>query len=138
MRDLEAPEVPPFVIKRLPFDAMSEKERQSAMREVALLSSLRHPSIVEYYGSFIQDDALHIMMEYCDGGDLGSRIKSARTAGEGGSPKYFDEAQVMSWFAQLVRNCIFLVSGFGICMLLLVSMCLEGRRSGQQKFDQRG
>jgi serine/threonine protein kinase len=95
---------PYLVVKKLPMADATDKERDAAMLEVALLSSLRHPCIVEYRGSFIQDGSLHILMEYCDGGDLGTRIRTAKTGGIDEGPAYFTEEQVMDWFVQLVRR----------------------------------
>ncbi|RYY33421.1 hypothetical protein EON62_04245 [archaeon] len=77
---------------------MSDDEKRQAKQEVALLSALKHPCIVAYHGSFIQDKCLHIVMQYCENGDLATRIKAARHA-----KKYFDEEQVLDWFTQLVR-----------------------------------
>jgi serine/threonine protein kinase len=75
---------------------MSDAEREQAKQEVVLLSSLRHPCIVSYKGSFIQDGQLHILMQYCENGDLASKIKQARRA-----HVYFEEGQILDWFAQL-------------------------------------
>lgn len=88
-----------LVIKKIAIYDMSDTERDQAKQEVVLLSSLtaeRHPCIVQYKGSFIQDGNLHILMEYCDSGDLASKIKAARKA-----KRYFAEEQVLDWFAQL-------------------------------------
>lgn len=40
--------------------------------EARLLGKLAHPNVVSCYGSFWDDDlkALHIVLEYCEGGDL--------------------------------------------------------------------
>jgi NIMA (never in mitosis gene a)-related kinase len=43
--------------------------------QVKLLSQLRHPFIVAYHESFLEKDALFIIMHYCEGGDLASRIR---------------------------------------------------------------
>lgn len=47
-------------------------------------------------------DKICIVMEYCDGGDLESRIKkqaSIELTAEG-KPEYFSEDQVLDWFTQ--------------------------------------
>lgn len=75
---------------------MSTTERDQAKQEVVLLANLRHPCIVRYEGSFIQDGHLHIVMQYCENGDLGAKIRDARKA-----KTYFDEGQILSWFTQL-------------------------------------
>lgn len=43
-----------------------------------MLQSLSHPNIVTYVESFNHAGSLHIVMEYCDGGDLFQRIQSKR------------------------------------------------------------
>lgn len=61
-----------------------------------LLKRLRHDNIIGYFASFIEDDALHIVLEYADGGDLSQLIKAKRESGE-----YFSEKQIMWWFVQM-------------------------------------
>jgi len=46
---------------------LQEKERKSAFREAELLKSLDHPNIVAYENTFIEDNQLIIVMEYCEG-----------------------------------------------------------------------
>ena len=63
--------------------------------QASLLSSLHHPNIVSYKESF-QDShgVLHIVMGYCEGGDLCTRLK-----GCGG--QLLPETQVVEWFVQI-------------------------------------
>ena len=63
--------------------------------QASLLSQLHHPNIVSYKESF-QDShgILHIVMGYCEGGDLCTRLKSY-----GG--KLLPETQVVEWFVQI-------------------------------------
>lgn len=75
---------------------MPPAEREHAKQEVVILANMRHPCIVRYEGSFIQDGSLHIVMQYCDGGDLGARVRAARKTKE-----YLPEVQILDWFAQL-------------------------------------
>ncbi|PAA64197.1 hypothetical protein BOX15_Mlig019498g2, partial [Macrostomum lignano] len=82
------------VIKEVMLSRMrSQRERESAKQEVELLKQFDHPSIVRYLDSFIEAGSLHIVMEFCDGGDLSSKISAQR------SP--FPEEQVVEWFAQM-------------------------------------
>ena len=99
-------------MKNIPLSSLSdEKERASALREAQLLSSMAHPNIVAYKESF-QDSSgnygdvyyyiiimwllgiLHIVMTYCEGGDLSSRLKACK-----GVP--LAEDQVIEWFVQI-------------------------------------
>ena len=56
------------VIKEINMLELSTTERQLALNEVALLSSMDHPHIISYYDSFEEDGILMIEMEYADGG----------------------------------------------------------------------
>lgn len=72
---------------------------------------MKHPYIVSYTESFegsksmivfsnktnfecIDSTSLYIIMDYCDGGDLHSRIKSQRGI-------LFSEDQILDWFVQI-------------------------------------
>lgn len=63
--------------------------------QASLLSRLKHPNIVSYRESF-QDAhcTLHIIMGYCEGGDLSSRLQSYHG-------NLLPEAQVVEWFVQI-------------------------------------
>merc|ERR1719181_2156922 len=74
---------------------MGAKERKDAANEVKVLSSLKHPYIVAYKDSFIEDGFLNIVMEYADGGDLFTRIQKAKK-----SMSKFPEQQILRWFTQ--------------------------------------
>jgi len=88
-----------LVAKTISIAALNEKEHENAHREVLLLQSLRHPLIVEYANSFLIDGmkTLVILMEHCCGGDLRDRIL-AKSREE----QRFDEARIMTWFAQIL------------------------------------
>ena len=111
-------------MKNISLDSLSDgKERAAALLEAQLLSSMAHPNIVAYKESF-QDSSgnygndihvtdtlvgtLHIVMAYCEGGDLSSRLKAQK-----GIP--LPEDQVIEWFVQttlalqvcsVVSNCV--------------------------------
>jgi beta-phosphoglucomutase-like phosphatase (HAD superfamily) len=55
---------------------------------VNILRELRHPHIVRYYDRIIDKAAtkLYIVMESCEGGDLGAIIKRAKRDGIGSQP----------------------------------------------------
>ena len=44
--------------------------------EAALLRALDHPNIVRYYDSFVSENCVNIVMQYCNGGNLNLRIGS--------------------------------------------------------------
>lgn len=69
-----------FVWKELNYGQMREKEKQLVVSEVNILRELRHPFIVRYYDRIIDKAAtkIYIVMEYCEGGDLGSTVKRCK------------------------------------------------------------
>jgi NIMA (never in mitosis gene a)-related kinase len=56
--------------------SLSEREKQNALNEIRLLASIKHPNIVQYKESFIdeQSSCLYMVMEYADDGDLTQKI----------------------------------------------------------------
>merc|ERR1740138_151745 len=75
----------------------SKQEKDDALKEAGVLSSLKHPYIVRYRESFNEDGWLCIVMDYCEGGDLSDRIKKMRQSG-----KAFSQEQVVRWFTQAI------------------------------------
>ncbi|XP_023219561.1 serine/threonine-protein kinase Nek1-like [Centruroides sculpturatus] len=82
------------VIKEIGISRMSCKEFDEAKKEVEVLSQMQHPNIVTYRDSFEEDGTLYIIMDYCDGGDLYTRINNQK-----GIP--FPEDVILDWFVQI-------------------------------------
>lgn len=55
---------------------MNTKHKKEAIREVKIMSKLNNPYIVKYHDSFIDQNNLNIVMEYCEGGDLANYFRS--------------------------------------------------------------
>lgn len=91
-----------LVVKKIFLNA--EEDRRAARTEAVLLQSLRHPHIVLYHGSFIQDNSLHIVMEYCERRDLAAML-TRQLRGEEGA---FTEDQVLDIFSQVVQAVAFI------------------------------
>ena len=82
--------------------ALNQHQADEARREALILRRLDHPNVVAFFESFVctsleDGAALHIVMEFCDGGDLDQVIKRQRSTG-----KVFEEAYVMRIFVQLL------------------------------------
>jgi NIMA (never in mitosis gene a)-related kinase 1/4/5 len=56
--------------------SLSEHEKKNALNEIRLIASVKHPNIIQYKESFIDEGSqcLCLVMEYADGGDLSQRI----------------------------------------------------------------
>ncbi|KAK9076675.1 hypothetical protein SSX86_005009 [Deinandra increscens subsp. villosa] len=63
-------------------DAKSKESAQQLGQEIALLSRLRHPNIVQYYGSETVDDKLYIYLEYVAGGSIHKVLQEYGQLGE--------------------------------------------------------
>ncbi len=60
------------------------------------MASLDVPYLVKYLESFIENNSLNIVMEYCDGGDLATYLKTQKTTG-----KLLKEDKVWMFFIQI-------------------------------------
>lgn len=87
-----------LVVKRFhaPLLELPKRERQEAAQEVRLLAHLRHPNIIAFENSFIEDGVMHIIMEYAPGGTLHSLIE--RRQGE-----LFHEDDIWEKFVQILQ-----------------------------------
>jgi serine/threonine protein kinase len=78
---------------------MSEKEKQHIVSEVNILRELKHPNIVRYYDRIIdkKNTKIYIIMEYCEGGDIGALIKRCKK-----NKEFIAEDVIWKIFTQLV------------------------------------
>ena len=84
-----------YVLKRINLQRASKRERSSAEQEAKLLQKLKHPNIVSYKQSFeTPDGMLYIAMQYCEGGDLYTKLKEQKGV-------LLEERQVVEWFVQI-------------------------------------
>ena len=81
------------VVKAIAVVGVSRKEQELALNEVRLLSRVAHPRICRYYSSFVEDDKLRIVMDYCEGGDLRKLIV-------GRNEKAFPESEIWKYISQ--------------------------------------
>ncbi|KAJ3001873.1 hypothetical protein NUW54_g6163 [Trametes sanguinea] len=63
-------------VKRIRLEGLKEDEISQLMKEVDLVKSLSHPSIVKYEGMARDDDTLSIVLEYAENGSLGQTLKA--------------------------------------------------------------
>lgn len=65
-------------------------------------TSLASTSLVSHTASFIEDNHLHIVLEYCENGDLAGVVKRLKASGQ-----YLSETTIMRWFVQLCSALYF-------------------------------
>ncbi|MCD9639467.1 hypothetical protein HAX54_024037 [Datura stramonium] len=80
-------------------DAKSRESAQQLGQEISLLSWLRHPNIVQYYGSETVDDKLYIYLEYVSGGSIYKILQEYGQLGELAIQSYTQ--QILSGLAYL-------------------------------------
>ena len=65
-----------FAYKIIKLAGFSTSQRGEILNEVDVMTQVRHPNVVAYEESFVEDDTLHIVMECCSGGDLAREIEA--------------------------------------------------------------
>ena len=59
-----------YVIKQISLSGLTDYQINQVYAEAKILSLIKSKYVVRYYESFLEDDNLNIVMEYCDNGDL--------------------------------------------------------------------
>nr|GMD02261.1 mitogen-activated protein kinase kinase kinase YODA-like [Ipomoea batatas] len=80
-------------------DAKSKESAKQLAQEIAFLSRLRHPNIVQYYGSEMVGDKLYIYLEYVSGGSIYKLLQDYGAFGETAIRSYTQ--QILSGLAYL-------------------------------------
>ncbi|KAG1361331.1 Mitogen-activated protein kinase kinase kinase YODA [Cocos nucifera] len=80
-------------------DAKSKESAKQLGQEIALLSRLRHPNVVQYYGSKMIDDKFYIYLEYVSGGSIHKLLQEYGQFGEVAICSYTQ--QILSGLAYL-------------------------------------
>ncbi|KAL3653538.1 hypothetical protein CASFOL_003219 [Castilleja foliolosa] len=80
-------------------DAKSKESQKQLGQEIALLSRLKHPNIVQYYGSETVADKLYIYLEYVSGGSIHKILQDYGKLGESAIRSYTQ--QILSGLAYL-------------------------------------
>lgn len=66
-----------IVVKRINIEINADSA-DAAKNEVAILKSLNHPNIIQYFDSFSKNGTLYIVMEYASKGTLFELIQATR------------------------------------------------------------
>lgn len=90
-----------LVWKKVKYGTMNSQQKQQVISEVNILKDMNHPNIVRYYDRIVdkQNTTVHIVMEYCPGGDLNHRLQEIKEKKE-----YLDESVIWKIFYQLVSS----------------------------------
>ena len=82
------------VCKVVHLTSLNARERKEAENEAEVLKQLKHPNIVGFFGSFEDNSTLHILMEFCNSGDLEQLIQKQKGV-------YFSEDVIATIFIQM-------------------------------------
>ena len=65
-----------FAQKEIHYGQMTQVEKHQLVTEVNILQTLKHPNIVAFHDRIVdtQSSKIHILTEYCNGGDLAKLI----------------------------------------------------------------
>lgn len=80
----------------------SESEKALLLREISILKSLDHPSIIRTFEFFEDTTRFYLVMEYCSGGDLFTEILKRQSFSEADAAKIF--YQILSAVSYLHSN----------------------------------
>ena len=92
-----------YVMKIINISQMDRRGQHESINEVKILASLDSPYIVKYYDSFVEDKKLHIVMEYCDKGDLSQAIRNQMG-------RFLPENKIWKFFIQMCLGLEFIHS----------------------------
>jgi NIMA (never in mitosis gene a)-related kinase 1/4/5 len=86
-----------IALKKIHIDVMSQEDLDACLREVNMLKDVcDHPNIISYLDSFLEDDALYIVLEWAHAGDLKRQIRKAKE-----KRARFDEVLIWKIFSQV-------------------------------------
>ncbi|XP_023514936.1 serine/threonine-protein kinase ATG1a isoform X1 [Cucurbita pepo subsp. pepo] len=61
-------------VKEIDKTHLNPKVSDSLLKEISILSTINHPNITRLFEAIQTDDRIFLVLEYCDGGDLGGYI----------------------------------------------------------------
>ena len=67
-----------YVLKTISAVKLTQSDKSRGQKEIDALKKLSHNNVVQYISDFYEDKQIHIIMEYCENGDLATIIENQR------------------------------------------------------------
>jgi serine/threonine protein kinase len=94
-----------YVLKQISLFNMNKAQIEEVKNEAKILYSLNSSFIVKYEDSFVDNNNLIIIMEYCDGGDLSNYLNIQMKSG-----KAMNEEKIWKFFIQICLGLAYIHS----------------------------
>ncbi|EDQ88985.1 uncharacterized protein MONBRDRAFT_32564 [Monosiga brevicollis MX1] len=91
------------VMKKVILTGLSRKELADTTNEAQIMSRLSHKNIIAFFDSFVEGDALCIIMEYAGGGDLDQVIRNSKRDGT-----YLEELRIWHYLIDIAQGLAYL------------------------------
>ena len=90
-----------YALKSIIMDKLKENDQQNSVNEIRILASVSHPNIIGFKEAFWNDKnkTLNIVMEYCDDGDLETKIKLMKR-----NKQKFEESLIWEYSIQIIEG----------------------------------
>ena len=90
-----------YALKSITMDKLNENDQQNSVNEIRILASVSHPNIIGYKEAFWdnKNKTLNIVMEYCDDGDLETKIQFMKR-----NKLKFEESLIWEYAIQIVEG----------------------------------
>ena len=88
-----------YALKSIIMEKLKENEQQNSVNEIRILASISHNNIIGYKEAFWNEKnkTLNIVMEYCDDGDLETKIKNMKR-----NRQRFEESLIWNYAIQII------------------------------------
>jgi serine/threonine protein kinase len=93
-------------VKVIPLSGEDEEGLEDIRREIAVLQECVHPNVVRYFGSFMGNEYLWIVMEHCGGGSVRDILSA--------SNRPLREAQIAYLCGETLKGLVYLHSIFKV------------------------
>ena len=90
-----------YALKSIIMGKLKENEQQNSVNEIRILASISHQNVIGYKEAFWNEKnkTLNIVMEYCDDGDLETKIKIMKR-----NRQRFEESLIWYYTIQIIKG----------------------------------